>query len=128
MLRRTEEVRGQLPQFEGDNRQLEADFQGSVQRAKQRAPAMDGPPRPRRTVKVKSGDTFSGIAAARHLPKRALYGANPQFDPRREDGIVNYDRGADGGWDPDYLRPGDRLRTPAQLRQATAQNAKHRAH
>jgi hypothetical protein len=123
MLRRSEEVRGQPPQFERDNRKLEADFQGSVQRAKQHAPATQGPPRPRRTVQVKSGDTFSGIAAARHLPKRALYRANPQFDPRREDGILNYDRGADGGWDPDYLRPGDRLRVPTQPRQAPAQNA-----
>jgi hypothetical protein len=123
MLRRSEEVRGQPPQFERDNRKLEADFQGSVQRAKQHAPAKQDPPRPRRTVQVKTGDTFGGIAATRHLPKRALYRTNPQFDPRREDGILNYDRGADGGWDPDYLRPGDRLRIPAQLRQAPARIA-----
>jgi hypothetical protein len=120
MLRRSEEVRGQPSRFERDNRQLEADFQGTVRHAKQHAPATQAQPSPRRTVKVKAGDTFSGIAAARHLPERALYLANPQFDPRREDGVLNYDRGADGGWDPDYLRPGDRLRFPAQLRQAPA--------
>src|SRR5262245_54084559 len=88
---------------EDDSGRRRAEFQRVALREQQQATA----PRPHRTVRVKAGETFSGIAAAKHLPKRALYRANPHFDPQRADGVLHYDRSTDGGWDPDYLRPGD---------------------
>jgi LysM domain len=65
-------------------------------------------------VIVKRGDTLWDMAHQRGTTLKDLYKANPQFDPRRQDGILHFDRPSHGGWDPDYIRPGDRIRLPSQ--------------
>src|SRR5215470_1718809 len=75
------------------------------------------PPPPKhefKTIRVKPGDTFSGIAQEHRVPLKRLYRANPQFNPKRQDGIPHFDRSPRGGWDPDYLRPGDKIRVPIE--------------
>jgi hypothetical protein len=78
----------------------------------------DGHARPAKhnanAVTVKRSDTLWGIAHRRGTPINDLYGANPQFDPRRQDGVLHFDRPSHGGWDPDYIRPGDRIKLPSQ--------------
>jgi hypothetical protein len=65
-------------------------------------------------VTVKRGDTLWGIAHRRTTTLKDLYEANPQFDPRRQDGVLHLDRPSRGGWDPDYIRPGDQIRLPSR--------------
>jgi hypothetical protein len=78
----------------------------------------DGHARPAKhnanAVTVKRGDTLWGIAHRRGTSLKDLYGANPQFDPRRQDSVLHFDRPSHGGWDPDYIRPGDRIKLPSQ--------------
>jgi len=84
-------------------------------------PANDGPD----AVRVKPGDTLTGIAHKHGATMKGVYGANPQFDPHRQDGIPHFDRSPHGGWDPDYLRPGDRIRLhPPRRASHTARHAK----
>ena len=89
-----------------------AEFEGHLQAARARhgghhsRPANDSPD----AVRVKPGDTLTGIAHRHGASMKGVYGANPQFDPHRQDGISHFDRSPHGGWDPDYLRPGDRIR------------------
>jgi hypothetical protein len=61
---------------------------------------------------VKHGDTLIGISNQDHVPLSTLYGLNREFDPRRQDGILHSDRSPHGGWDPDYIKPGDRIYLP----------------
>src|SRR5262245_56194879 len=63
-------------------------------------------------VVAKRGDTLLGIARQHGVPIKELYDANPRYDQRGQDGLVETDRGRQRGWDPDYLRPGDRVRLP----------------
>src|SRR5258708_7663828 len=62
----------------------------------------------RSAVTVKADDTLSGIAHRHGVSMKGLYRSNPQFDPHRQDGVPHFDRSKHGGWDPDYIRPGDR--------------------
>jgi len=64
------------------------------------------------TVTVKSGDTLWGIAQQHGTSLGALLAANPQFNPHKADGVLNFDRSHYGQWDPDYIRPGDSIRLP----------------
>lgn len=64
------------------------------------------------TAIVRSGDTLRGIAHDHHVSMTALYKANPQFDPRREDGVPQRDRGNGARRDPDLIKPGERIRIP----------------
>ena len=73
------------------------------------------------TVTVKPGDTLSGIAQQHHVSLQALYKANPQFDPSLSGGPVQHSRSPQGGWDPDYIRPGDKVNLPAQTATGSAQ-------
>jgi LysM domain len=66
------------------------------------------------TVTVKPGDTLSGIAHSHHVSMQSLYKANPQFDPSRADGRVQSHRTGQSGWDPDYLRVGQKINLPSQ--------------
>jgi hypothetical protein len=87
-------------------------FEGHMEAARARngrhhsRPANDSPD----AVRVNPGDTLTGIAHKHGATMKGVYGANPQFDPHRQDGIPHFDRSPHGGWDPDYLRPGDRIR------------------
>jgi hypothetical protein len=65
-------------------------------------------------VIVRRGDTLWDMAHQQGTTLKDLYKANPQFDPRRQDGVRHFDRPSHGGWDPDYIRPGDRIRLPSQ--------------
>src|SRR5262245_4829188 len=65
-----------------------------------------------KAVVVKRGDTLIGIARRYGIPIKDLYRANPRFDPQRQDGSGEADRGRQGAWDPDYLRIRDRVRVP----------------
>lgn len=69
---------------------------------------------PTQTVTVKPGDTLTGIAQQHHVSLQALYKANPQFDPSLSGGPVQHGRSPQGGWDPDYIRPGDKVNLPVQ--------------
>ena len=66
------------------------------------------------TVTVKPGDTLSGIAQSHHVSMQSLYKANPQFDPARANGVVQSQRHGQSGWDPDYLRVGQKINLPSQ--------------
>jgi LysM domain len=65
-------------------------------------------------VTVKRGETLWDIAHRRGTTLKGLYEANPQFDPRRQDGVLHFDRRGHRGWDPDYIRPGDQIKLPSQ--------------
>ena len=62
-------------------------------------------------VTVKRGDSFWLIAYMRGINGWDFIRANPRFDIRKADGIINKAR-RDDGWDPDYLKVGDRLQLP----------------
>jgi LysM domain len=64
-------------------------------------------------VTVKRGDTLWDIAEQHGISMRDLYRANRQFNPHRQDGVLEFDHGRHGGWDPDYIRPGDRIKLPS---------------
>lgn len=66
-----------------------------------------------RSVAVRPGDTLWDVAKRHHVPLDWLFAANPQFDPEKADGVLSFDRSRRGKWDPDYLRPGDRIRVAA---------------
>jgi hypothetical protein len=53
---------------------------------------------------------FHGHLERGGMSRRQMYRTNPQFDPRREDGVPHADGGPRGSWDPDYIRPSDKLR------------------
>jgi hypothetical protein len=61
---------------------------------------------------VKPGDTLIGISGHEHLPLSKLYALNGEFDPQRQDGIPHSDRSPHGGWDPDFILPGDHVYLP----------------
>ena len=95
----------------GAQPQAKADFDRHVQNSKA---AKDDQSQANNTVTAKTGDTLWDIAQDNGLSMKSLYQANPQFDPKREDGILHFDRSRRGGWDPDYIRPGDVIRIPTQ--------------
>jgi hypothetical protein len=92
-----------------------ASFDRHVQAARDRCSGRDSRAATDNTdvVTVKRGDTLWDIARRHGTSMSDLYGANPQFDPQRQDGIPEFDRGRHGGWDPDYIRPGDRIKLPS---------------
>src|SRR5215468_5222094 len=94
----------------------QASFDRHLQAARDGCGARDGRAANDNTnaVTVKRGDTLSGIARQHGVSMADLYRANPQFNPNRQDGVVESDRGRRGGWDPDYVRPGDRIRLHAR--------------
>jgi hypothetical protein len=88
--------------------------------------AADTPAAHFKTHTVLPGECFSCIAHDNGMGRRQMYRANPQFDPRREDGVPHADRGRRGSWDPDYIRPGDKLRVPNSAKRAAPSAASHR--
>jgi spore germination cell wall hydrolase CwlJ-like protein len=105
--------------------QLQPDF-GSNLQAAQRNPQnveLAGASPSTNPVPVASGNTLSGIAHTNGVSMQALYEANPQFDPGRADGILNFDRSPQGGWDPDYIRPEDTIQVPKETGQIPAETA-----
>jgi hypothetical protein len=94
---------------------VRASFDRHVQAARERCSASDSRGAADNTdvVTVKRGDTLWDIARRHGIPMSDLYRTNPQFSPHRQDGIPQFDRGRHGGWDPDYIRPGDRIRLPS---------------
>ena len=94
---------------------VRASFDRHVQAARDRCSAGDSRGAADNTdvVTVKRGDTLWDIARRHGIPMSDLYRTNPQFSPHRQDGIPEFDRGRHSGWDPDYIRPGDRIRLPS---------------
>jgi len=90
----------------------QASFQGHMQAAGARSRGTNDNAN---VVTVKRGDTLSDIAQRHRVSMADLYHANPEFNPRRQDGVLHFDRGKHGGWDPDYIRPGDRINLPSAL-------------
>jgi hypothetical protein len=88
--------------------------------------APDKPPADVKTHTVVSGECFSCIAHDNGMSRRQMYRANPQFDPRREDGVLQADRGPRGSWDPDYLRPGDKLRVINNAKRSARPSPSHK--
>ena len=90
----------------------QASFQGHMQAAGARSRVTNDNAD---VVTVKRGDTLSDIAQRHGVSMADLYHANPEFNPRRQDGVLHFDRSKHGGWDPDYIRPGDRINLPSAL-------------
>jgi len=65
---------------------------------------------PRYTV-VKYGDSFWTISIKNNVDAYKLLRANPIFDRRKIDGVIDKAR-HNKGWDPDYLKPGDKVILP----------------
>src|SRR5262245_11826047 len=67
-------------------------------------------------VIVSRGQTLSQIARDNGIDLKKLYELNRKFDPSlqgRQDGRYypkNYKRPENGGWDPDFIKPGDAIR------------------
>jgi hypothetical protein len=75
---------------------------------------------------VVKGESLLGIAREHRMSRPQIYRANPQFDPQREDGIPHRDRGPEGGWDPDFLLPGDRIHVTRPQRSPTHPSHSHK--
>jgi cell wall-associated NlpC family hydrolase len=67
------------------------------------------------SITVDAGDTLSEIAAENNLSLEELLELNPQFDASKVDGRVDANRSAQGGYDPDFIRPGDTIIVPKQV-------------
>jgi hypothetical protein len=61
---------------------------------------------------VKHRNTLIGLSNEDHVPLSELYALNREFDPRRQDGVLHYGRSPHGGWDPDFIKPGDHIYLP----------------
>jgi len=65
-------------------------------------------------ITVESGDTLSEIAAENNMSLQELLELNPQFDASKVDGRLDPNRSGEGGYDPDFIRPGDTIIVPKQ--------------
>jgi cell wall-associated NlpC family hydrolase len=65
-------------------------------------------------IAVETGDTLSEIAAENNMSLGELLELNPQFDASKVDGRLDTNRSGDGGYDPDFIRPGDTIIVPKQ--------------
>jgi hypothetical protein len=60
-------------------------------------------------ISVEQGDTLSEIAADNNMSLGELLELNPQFDASKVDGRLDTNRSGEGGYDPDFIRPGDTI-------------------